>query len=302
MNKIKYVLITMLFCSGVVYGQTVPNIPYNFQNLDSVAPVGQFVVGNGYNMLNAPFGDTGYWNVLSMRHENPGNNYVTQIAGEFFGPRLAFRNNNSGSNKQWSEIYHSGNIPTLKTALGIDPNVLIGLDGPALGVNIKANWSNLTGDWARGFTISDQNANSFFGIGVYGNANNGAANMGRGWIGESYSNSFMNFLPNGDVGIGTTTPKEKLSVNGKIRAKEIKIEAANWPDYVFKPEYQLNTLPELEAYIKANGHLPEVPAAAEVEKEGVALGEMNKILLKKIEELTLHLIELKKEVEKLKKK
>lgn len=107
---------------------------------------------------------------------------------------------------------------------------------------------------------------------------------------------------NGDIGIGTLTPQEKLSVNGKIRAKEIKVEVTGWPDYVFKADYKLNTLPELEAYIKANGHLPEVPAAAEIEKEGVALGEMNKILLKKIEELTLHLIEKDKKIEETNKK
>ena len=106
---------------------------------------------------------------------------------------------------------------------------------------------------------------------------------------------------NGDIGIGTLTPQEKLSVNGKIRAKEIKVEATGWPDYVFKPDYEKMSLQELDTYIKANGHLPEVPAAAEVEKEGVALGEMNKILLKKIEELTLHLIEKDKEVKELKK-
>jgi hypothetical protein len=107
----------------------------------------------------------------------------------------------------------------------------------------------------------------------------------------------------GNVGIKTPTPREyELAVNGKIRAKEVKVETANWPDYVFKPDYQLNTLPELEAYIKANGHLPDVPAAAEVENEGVALGEMNKILLKKIEELTLLLIEQNKKLEMLEKK
>nr|WP_113645467.1 hypothetical protein [Pedobacter chitinilyticus] len=100
----------------------------------------------------------------------------------------------------------------------------------------------------------------------------------------------------GNLGIGIATPQEKLAVNGKIRAKEIKVEATGWPDYVFKPDYKLNTLPELEAYIKVNGHLPGVPAAAEVEKEGVALGEMNKILLKKIEEMTLLLIEKDKQL------
>lgn len=104
----------------------------------------------------------------------------------------------------------------------------------------------------------------------------------------------------GNLGIGIATPQEKLAVNGKIRAKEIKVEVTGWPDYVFKPDYEKMSLQELDNYIKANGHLPEVPAAAEVEKEGVALGEMNKILLKKIEELTLHLIEKDRELQQLK--
>jgi hypothetical protein len=94
----------------------------------------------------------------------------------------------------------------------------------------------------------------------------------------------------GNVGIGTTTPTDKLSVNGKIRAKEIKVETANWPDYVFEEGYQVGTLEELERYIKKNKHLPEMPSAKEVEANGVELGELNKLLLKKVEELTLYLI------------
>ena len=109
------------------------------------------------------------------------------------------------------------------------------------------------------------------------------------------------FVVFGNVGIGTDTPQEKLSVNGKIRAREIKVETANWPDYVFSKDYRLPDLKETETFIKTNGHLPGVPSAATAEKEGIELGEMNKILLKKIEELTLHLIELKKEVSELKK-
>lgn len=87
-------------------------------------------------------------------------------------------------------------------------------------------------------------------------------------------------LANGDLGISTTTPREKLSVNGKIRAHEIKV-ATNWPDYVFAEGYNVGTLEELEGYIKANKHLPQIPAAKEVKENGVELGEMNKLLLKK---------------------
>ena len=104
----------------------------------------------------------------------------------------------------------------------------------------------------------------------------------------------------GNIGIGTVTPKEKLSVRGKIRAEEIKVETANWPDYVFNANHQFFSLRELENYIKLHKHLPEIPSAAEAEKNGIALGEMNKMLLKKIEELTLYLIEKDKEIVELK--
>jgi hypothetical protein len=103
----------------------------------------------------------------------------------------------------------------------------------------------------------------------------------------------------GNIGIGTLTPKEKLSVFGTVRAVEVKVESTNWPDYVFAKDYKIGTLTELEAYIKTNKHLPEIPSAAEAAKNGIALGEMNKLLLKKIEELTLHVIEMNKRVEKL---
>ena len=101
----------------------------------------------------------------------------------------------------------------------------------------------------------------------------------------------------GKVGIGTETfGAERLAVNGNIRAKEVKVEATGWPDFVFQKDYKISSLADLDRYIKANKHLPGIPSAQEVKQNGIELGEMNKLLLQKIEELTLHLIEKDKTI------
>jgi hypothetical protein len=105
----------------------------------------------------------------------------------------------------------------------------------------------------------------------------------------------MSLLGNGRVGIGTTNPDNTLTVNGIIHSKEVKVDLdVPAPDYVFAPDYNLLPLSEVESYIKANKHLPEVPSAKQMGEEGLNLKEMNLLLLKKVEELTLHLIALDK--------
>ncbi len=106
---------------------------------------------------------------------------------------------------------------------------------------------------------------------------------------------------NGKVSINTLSDPGDytLAVNGKIRAKEIKVDT-DWADYVFATDYRLKTLEEIESFIKENKHLPEIPTAQDVEKGGVDLGEMNMLLLKKVEELTLYIINQQKEINLLK--
>jgi len=123
------------------------------------------------------------------------------------------------------------------------------------------------------------------------------------WLGTNSSTSNIHRF--GNVAIGTDSFTDgletyKLSVDGKVRATSVKVYTM-WADYVFESDYNLPTLAEVEAHIAEKGHLKDIPSAAKVEAEGIELGEMNKLLLQKIEELTLYVIQLNKEIEALKK-
>jgi len=112
---------------------------------------------------------------------------------------------------------------------------------------------------------------------------------GNTWI-KNESKIFYNL---GNVGIGTNNPGSyKLAVKGTIGCGEVIVEdVESWADFVFEPEYNLMPLGELETFVKTNKHLPEIPSAAEVQENGVSVGEMNAKLLQKIEELTLYILE-----------
>ncbi len=103
------------------------------------------------------------------------------------------------------------------------------------------------------------------------------------------------------VGINTNKPNGyKLAVGGSMIAERVKVKLQSaWPDYVFHPDYELPSLQETAAYIHRHGHLPEVPAAATVARDGLDIGDMNATLLKKVEELTLHLLKQEEKIRQL---
>jgi hypothetical protein len=150
------------------------------------------------------------------------------------------------------------------------------------------------------FVFNGQDVGNY-SLGWYGNTGSTAYLSGFSGI-KLFTQSAERFTitQSGNVGIGTTPgANTKLAVEGLIGARSVKVLSVGtaWPDYVFKSSYRLRPLSEVESYIQANQHLPEVPSADEVAKEGINLGEMDAALLKKIEELTLYLIEQNKKLE-----
>jgi hypothetical protein len=127
------------------------------------------------------------------------------------------------------------------------------------------------------------------------------ATQGKGFVGMNSTNSLILQSNGGNVGIGTSNPEFKLDVRGTIRAMEVKVDVNVPADYVFSENYSLRSLEEVESFVKANQHLPGIPSAKIIQESGWEIGEMSNKLLEKVEELTLYIIELKKENDSIRK-
>jgi hypothetical protein len=119
------------------------------------------------------------------------------------------------------------------------------------------------------------------------------------WVTPSGSVGISNNLRIGTTAANGVYSNYKLSVDGDMIAKRCVIQVSDWADYVFDDDYSLPSLNEVEAFVNENKHLPGVPDACEVADKGIEVGEMNKILLQKVEELTLYMIQLKKQNDQL---
>lgn len=239
-------------------------------------------------------------------------NIYTRNNPNFLNPRLAFLVQKTDTDKYQD-------LMERMTILG-NGNVGIGTSDPAALLDVRGSFklgvdANIGG---RVYSIGFSRVGS---AQLYGEA---AGGLLLGGDGTGYD---MAILPNGNVGIATGNPTQKLHVNGTTLTNKLYIGSITdakastnllavagsaifekvsvklygvWPDYVFQPEYNLMSLKEVERFIDKNKHLPNIPSAEEMQaSEGMDLGEMNLKLLEKVEELTLHLIEMQKKIEKL---
>jgi hypothetical protein len=230
---------------------------------------GDVIIGNGSNLK------------LYGKFYNFSAKSDTPMQGEFKGVSEWWGFRTDSQNSFHLDIYNNNSPKSVFT---------INQQGQAF-FNARKSDSPLEGEifGSSGWWGFRTDTNSVFHFDIYNNNNNNPK-------------SAFSVDQTGNMGIGTTTPDSKLAVKGHIHTQEVRVDlmGAVAPDYVFEKDYNLLPLSELETYITQNKHLPEVPSAKEMEADGLNLKEMNLLLLKKVEELTLHLIEQQKDIKKLK--
>ena len=191
-----------------------------------------------------------------------------------------------------SIFYNNGNVGIGTASPGAPLSVL------TTNTNTFVNISSFKNEAASNSWISVANNKGQVNLGVGGASPHAYVWSGTGklFIGdEGAPTLFIDGMINGNVAIGTTDGKGyKLAVNGNAIFNKVVVKPYPWSDYVFHANYRLRPLSEVEQYIKQYHHLPEVPSAEEVEKNGLDVGDNQAMLLKKIEELTLYVIEQNK--------
>ncbi|CAM4121396.1 hypothetical protein SAMN06265348_103255 [Pedobacter westerhofensis] len=231
--------------------------------------------------------------------------FISNAQGGDKGGFAFYNHDNSGNQRQLMNIFANGNvgIGTNIPQASLDIKGAFSTGGvstdstsPYGNLNFLTNsgklfigWNRTAGGGETDFIANAQGGDKG-GFAFYNHDNNGNEQQ------------LMFLQANGNLGIGTPNPNGyKLAVNGNVHAKEVNItiDAATWPDYIFEPLYKLMPLSELDQFIIKNKHLPEIPSSTQIEKQGINVADMNAKLLKKVEELTLYLMELKRDNDKL---
>lgn len=272
------VFLLFLFCSHIeIYAQYYPNIvSHNFND---------FTTSGVKIKTNIPFFNSSGMPLVKIQGYDYGNSSVLDLSVVWY---------------IWDNNFYA---PSVSSAGNSTPEVRLSNENGKVSIHLNQN-VYFQRFFVSAFAKGNEPPSYFTGWTVLNEAFGGTQIMV-----VPYRNAFAGDITftqgvwnsSGNVGIGTTTPTNKLEVKGKIKTQEVNVTMADWPDYVFAPEYNLIPLDSLNEFILANRHLPDVPSEKSVLENGVNLGEMDRILLKKVEELTLYLIEQKKETEELRK-
>jgi len=261
--------------------------------------------GTAYIGFNASRQSSSTWSTANDLAHNGAGIIYSDIFGSMFFSTIP----NTGTTNQVN-IPDATVLNNVRLVIGANGNIGIKTSAPMQALDVNGNIG------INDNTILFHNNDSNHGLRYVGSGHPFAGNtaidgpaiygygggvLGSKDLGGSIEKIALRWNRDGNVGIGTNLVNNpnnyKLAVNGTIGAKSVKVEitSTTWADFVFYKNYKLRPLHEVEEFINSNKHLPEVPSADEIEKNGLDIGDMLKLQMQKIEELTLYIIELKKE-------
>jgi len=258
----------------------------------------QGATGNVGIGTTSPGAKLDVYGLLNVTRSDEG--HYLQFGSEGGVGKISARNPTSAGYATLNISQWNNTTERVVAAIDANGNVGIGTTSPGSKLDVNGN-ANIDGAVYAHSSETNTIAPSGGSISFHGAYSSIRVGTDHSWNIDVYnSGSPLNAFKvaqNGNVGIGTTTSlSEKLSVNGNISTKKLIVTQTGWSDYVFNKDYKLRTLQSLEAYINQNKHLPEVPTSKEVEAKGISVGDNQALLLKKIEELTLYVINLQKQI------
>lgn len=302
----------LLFTICIPLGLNAQQLGYEAGLSDlSVALQSGFFGGSGNLVGDVPDTTSSWTHLINARHSNANNNHQMQIASTYsMNDRFFFRKIANGAsgplNPPWHEMATRGENTFVgtQTINGAVRATELHADAGGFGPNGSFGVHNAFWTGKGMIVIQPQDSGSEGGEIHFASASPSWTGWGIDHYGGQlrfYNGTAYNvFHANGSVGIGTGTPTGayKLMVNGSIRAKELVVET-NWSDFVFEPGYKLPTLDEVETHIAEHGHLPGVPSAVSIQENGLPVAATQALLMQKVEELTLYMLEMKRENETL---
>lgn len=293
----------------------------------TLLPKGELIIKKSLNVPDLTVGsstDTSYKKLViagANKPTNPGSRRDISYEFSSAGKAIvrAYRGSSWDTYLQFmtSGVNNAGGTPVVRMHINQDGNIGLGTVGPSHHLQLSASgdvnnmmffentgvpYSNFyIGNTSSNYIVTNQRQANV--VESYTNLHIGASNAGNIYFETGRLSTVapvrMTILNNGSVGIGTSvTGTNKLAVEGTIAARKVKVtQVSPWPDYVFHDNYYLPSLKELALYISEHKHLPGMPDAAQIDKNGQDLGEMNRKLLEKVEELTLYIIQQQKKNE-----